>query len=53
MFCVKVDRHEPTELHVQVAAEVRRAIADGEAWPGEISCSSPATTVTGPMTSCE
>jgi GntR family transcriptional regulator len=35
MLRVKVDRHEPTELHVQVAAEVRRAIADGEAGPGE------------------
>jgi GntR family transcriptional regulator len=35
MFSVKVDRGEPTELHVQVAAEIRRAIADGEARPGE------------------
>ena len=35
MFHVKVDRGEPTELHVQVAAEIRRAIADGEARPGE------------------
>src|SRR5919198_6269744 len=35
MFSVKVDRGEPTELHVQVAAEIRRAIADGEALPGE------------------
>ncbi len=35
MFRVKVDRAEPTELHVQVAAEIRRAIADGEAGPGE------------------
>src|ERR1700759_1840451 len=35
MFCVKVDRDEPTELHEQVAAEIRRAIADGEAGPGE------------------
>jgi GntR family transcriptional regulator len=35
MFSVKVDRREPTELHVQVAAEIRRAIADGEARPGE------------------
>src|SRR5712692_5739942 len=35
MFRVKVDRSEPTQLHVQVAAEIRRAIADGEARPGE------------------
>jgi GntR family transcriptional regulator len=32
---VTVDRDEPTDLHLQVAAEVRRAIADGEAKPGE------------------
>ena len=32
---VKIDRFEPTELHEQVAAEIRRAIADGEAKPGE------------------
>jgi len=35
MIDVKVDRSEPLELHEQVAAEVRRAIADGEARPGE------------------
>lgn len=35
MFHVKIDRGEPTDLHEQVAAEVRRAIADGEARPGE------------------
>ena len=35
MFSVKVNRQEPTELHEQVAAEIRRAIADGEASPGE------------------
>ncbi|HEX3237187.1 MAG TPA: GntR family transcriptional regulator [Gaiellaceae bacterium] len=35
MFRVKVNRQEPTELHEQVAAEIRRAIADGEAKPGE------------------
>jgi GntR family transcriptional regulator len=35
MLRVKVDRAEPTELHEQVAAEIRRAIADGEAGPGE------------------
>jgi GntR family transcriptional regulator len=30
-----VDRAEPTPLHEQVAAEIRRAIADGEAAPGD------------------
>ena len=30
-----VDRGDPTYLHEQVAAEIRRAIADGEAKPGE------------------
>ena len=35
MFRVKVDRAEPTELHEQVAGEIRRAIAEGEAKPGE------------------
>jgi GntR family transcriptional regulator len=35
MMHFKVDRHEPTELYIQVAAEVRRAISDGEARPGE------------------
>ena len=32
---VKVDKHDPTDLYEQVAAEIRRAIADGEAKPGE------------------
>jgi GntR family transcriptional regulator len=35
MINVKVSREEPTGLHEQVAAEIRRAIADGEAKPGE------------------
>jgi GntR family transcriptional regulator len=35
MLEVKVDRSENTPLHDQVAAEIRRAIADGEAGPGE------------------
>ncbi|MGB2953274.1 MAG: GntR family transcriptional regulator [Gaiellaceae bacterium] len=35
MFPVKVDRRESTDLHEQVAAEIRRAIANGEARPGE------------------
>ncbi len=30
-----VDRSDPTLLHEQVAAEIRRAIAEGEAAPGE------------------
>jgi GntR family transcriptional regulator len=32
---VKVNRDESIQLHTQVAAEIRRAIADGEAKPGE------------------
>ena len=32
---VKVDRDESLELHAQVAAEIRRAISEGEAKPGE------------------
>jgi GntR family transcriptional regulator len=35
MLNVKIDKQEPTELFEQVAAEIRRAIADGEAKPGE------------------
>jgi DNA-binding transcriptional regulator YhcF (GntR family) len=35
MLKVKIDRQEPTELFEQVAAEIRRAIADGEAKLGE------------------
>jgi GntR family transcriptional regulator len=35
MFRVKVNKNDPTDLHAQVAAEIRRAIADGEAKPGE------------------
>jgi GntR family transcriptional regulator len=35
MLDVKLDREEPTELYEQVAAEIRRAIADGEAAAGE------------------
>src|SRR6266513_3059403 len=35
MLHVKVDGSEPTDLYEQVAAEVRRAIAEGEAKPGE------------------
>jgi DNA-binding transcriptional regulator YhcF (GntR family) len=31
----KIDRRDPTDLYEQVAAEIRRAITDGEAKPGE------------------
>jgi GntR family transcriptional regulator len=31
----KLDRHDSLDLHEQVAGEIRRAIADGEAKPGE------------------
>jgi GntR family transcriptional regulator len=30
-----IDRSDPTPLHDQVAAQIRRAIADGEARPGQ------------------
>src|SRR6476620_7632960 len=32
---VKIDKSDPTDLYEQVAGEIRRAIADGEARPGE------------------
>jgi GntR family transcriptional regulator len=35
MFRVNVDRSDHVLLHDQVAAEIRRAIAEGEAGPGE------------------
>src|SRR6188508_3139548 len=35
MLNVKVSKSDPTDLYEQVAAEIRRAIADGEAKPGE------------------
>jgi GntR family transcriptional regulator len=35
MLDVKIDRAAPLQLHEQVAAEIRRAIAEGEAGPGE------------------
>ena len=35
MLNVEVDRSESSPLHDQVAAEIRRAIAEGEAGPGE------------------
>jgi GntR family transcriptional regulator len=35
MLRVKIDRRDSTDLYEQVAAEIRRAIAEGEASPGE------------------
>lgn len=35
MFSVKIDHGAQSDLHEQVAAEIRRAIADGEAGPGD------------------
>ena len=35
MLAVKIDQTDPTDLHEQVAAQIRRAITDGEARPGE------------------
>ena len=35
MLDVKLDRGDPTDLYAQVAGEIRRAIAEGEAKPGE------------------
>jgi DNA-binding transcriptional regulator YhcF (GntR family) len=35
MLSVKVDKSDRTDLYEQVAGEIRRAIADGEAKPGE------------------
>jgi len=35
MLGMKVDRDDPALLHDQVAAQIRRAIAEGEARPGE------------------
>ena len=35
MISVKVNKEDGTDLYLQVAAQIRRAIADGEAKPGE------------------
>jgi GntR family transcriptional regulator len=35
MFGIRIDRNEQVALHDQVAAEIRKAIAEGEAAPGE------------------
>ena len=37
MVSVNIDRDDPLALHDQVAVEIRRAIAEGEAGPGERS----------------
>jgi GntR family transcriptional regulator len=35
MLKIRVDKRDPTDLYEQVAGQIRRAIADGEAKPGE------------------
>jgi GntR family transcriptional regulator len=35
MKSVKIDRTDPTALHEQVAAQIRRSIAEGDAKPGD------------------
>jgi DNA-binding transcriptional regulator YhcF (GntR family) len=35
MLGVKIDRGDPTPLHEQVAGQIRRSIAEGDASPGE------------------
>jgi GntR family transcriptional regulator len=35
MLPVKVDHSDPTPLHDQVAAQIRRSIAEGDAKPGD------------------
>jgi GntR family transcriptional regulator len=35
MLDMKIDRDDPALLHEQVAAQIRQAIADGEAKPGD------------------
>ncbi len=35
MVGVKLDRSDPTALHEQVAAQIRRSIAEGDAKPGD------------------
>lgn len=35
MKTVKVDRRDPTPLHDQVAGQIRRSIAEGDARPGD------------------
>lgn len=35
MLSVNIDRSDPLPLHDEVAAQIRRAIADGEAGPDD------------------
>ena len=35
MLTVNIDRDDPAHLHEQVAAEIRRSIAEGDAKPGD------------------
>src|SRR5262245_34115486 len=35
MLVVKIDKSDPTDLYEQVAGDIRRAIAEGEAKPGD------------------
>ena len=35
MLRVKIDKNDPADLYEQVAAEIRRSIAEGEAEPGD------------------
>lgn len=35
MLAVNIDRNDPARLHEQVAAEIRRSIAEGDAKPGD------------------
>ena len=35
MMNIEIDKDDPVDLHEQVAGELRRAIADGEANPGD------------------
>lgn len=35
MVNIEIDKDDPVDLHEQVASELRRAIADGEANPGD------------------
>ena len=35
MVNIEIDKDDPVDLHEQVAGELRRAIADGEANPGD------------------
>ena len=48
MLDMKIDRDDPALLHEQVAAQIRQAIADGEAKPGDrLPPARPLAAVTG------